>query len=126
MSKERLEEIQRELSSIDEQLTRGITGGRSYTHLHDLKTELAAEIETLNSPSLEPLAPLCDDPNTAIRMSDGRVDAMYYDCVSMGTPFAKNVMILHDNHTSEVAKFMTLVNMRTGERVRVNFPEHWQ
>lgn len=44
----------------------------------------------------------------------------------MGMRFSKHVMIMMENHDTETASYMYLVNMKTGERAKVLFPESWQ
>jgi hypothetical protein len=42
----------------------------------------------------------------------------------MGTSLGTNVMMLHMHHPrSEPAKYITLVHIPTGERIRITFPE---
>lgn len=43
-----------------------------------------------------------------------------HDFFNMGTPIGKDLMIMHGNHTNEVAEYLILVNTKTGERFRVH------
>ena len=49
-----------------------------------------------------------------------------HDYFSMGTTVAKNVMIMHPSHDSQRAGEIYIVNIETGERVRVTFMEEDQ
>lgn len=57
---------------------------------------------------------------------DGTIDIMAHDVFHMGQDFSKGTFLLFANHTTEPGKYLILVNKRTGEQVRVDFPENWQ
>ena len=61
-----------------------------------------------------------------IRDENGAINPFHYDSFHMGTPIAKNVMIFHTNHSEKPAKYLKLVNLKTGEQVYIKFPENWQ
>lgn len=42
-----------------------------------------------------------------------------HDVYHMGTRVAKNVIIMHATHNTEVAKYVIIVNEATGERMKV-------
>lgn len=41
------------------------------------------------------------------------------DFYHMGTKLGTNVIIMHENHPSEVMKYLIIVNIVTGERMKV-------
>jgi hypothetical protein len=61
-----------------------------------------------------------------LRDENGRFNPFALDSILMGMDFSLNVMIMMQNHPSEKATYMILVNKTTGERVRIEFPESWQ
>ncbi|MCI4435803.1 MAG: hypothetical protein JHC33_03210 [Ignisphaera sp.] len=58
----------------------------------------------------EPALPLTTESN----------NPFHYDMWNMGTPMGKNLMIMHSHHASEVCESIILVNLETGERVRIH------
>lgn len=42
-----------------------------------------------------------------------------YDAYHMGTRLGTNVIVMHPNHPSEEMKYMIIVNVVTGERLKV-------
>ena len=42
-----------------------------------------------------------------------------HDAVHMGTRLGKNVVVMHSNHSYEEAKYLIIVNVTTGERMKV-------
>jgi hypothetical protein len=42
-----------------------------------------------------------------------------HDVFSMGTHIGSNITILHMNHNNEECKELVLVNLKTGERIKV-------
>lgn len=44
-----------------------------------------------------------------------------HDCFNMGTPIARNCMIMHRTHTTMDADYLCIVNTDTGERLSVVF-----
>jgi hypothetical protein len=43
------------------------------------------------------------------------------DFYNMGSCLGTNVMAMYSNHPNEVAKYIIIVNMETGERVKIKF-----
>lgn len=54
------------------------------------------------------------------------INPFHFDFYHMGQNFSKHVMIMMANHDTEPAKYMILINVKTGERVRIDFPKSWQ
>ena len=81
--------------------------------------------EVMNTPTLTCL-PALEVPGNAYRNDKGQINPFHWDAYHMGMQFGKNVMIMMANHAGEPAQYMILVNMRTGERVKIDFPKEWQ
>jgi hypothetical protein len=45
-----------------------------------------------------------------------------HDMYNMGTRIASNVMVMHETHPTQKAKYIIIVNTETGERLKVEFP----
>lgn len=60
------------------------------------------------------------------RNSDGHINPFHYDEYHMGQTIGRNIEMMLANHTTEPCKYVIFVNLTTGERVQVNFPESWQ
>ena len=41
------------------------------------------------------------------------------DLYNMGTPFGKDLILMHANHPNEECTYFNLVNTKTGERIRI-------
>jgi hypothetical protein len=52
---------------------------------------------------------------------DGTLNPFHQDIINMGTRLGKNVIVMHQNHDNDEAKFLTIVNTKTGERMRITF-----
>jgi hypothetical protein len=62
----------------------------------------------------------------AARSPETNINPFHHDAYHMGMSFSKNVLIMMANHDTESAKYMILINTKTGERVKLLFPEDWQ
>ena len=45
------------------------------------------------------------------------------DAFHMGTPIGSNVMVMMGNHSGERCPYLIVINVETGERVRIIFEE---
>lgn len=43
-----------------------------------------------------------------------------YDLYNMGTPVGNNLMVMYDKHPSEKVDYVIIVNILTGERIKIN------
>lgn len=78
----------------------------------------------MNKPTITEIAPLNFSnlqPN-----KDGSYNPFQADHYHMGAKFSKTVELMFANHPEESGKYLLLVNKKTGERMRIDFPENWQ
>ena len=70
----------------------------------------------MNIEYLKPMEMNADELN-----SDGTLNPFHQDISNMGTRLGSNVMIMHQNFDHQEAKWLTIVNTKTGERICINF-----
>ncbi len=68
---------------------------------------MADELKSISTEVLEAI-PAGDNP-------------FWHDGFNMGTQMGKDVMIMHVNHSTEECNYLIIVNMKTGERMKVRF-----
>lgn len=54
-------------------------------------------------------------------MHDGTLNPFHQDITHMGTRLGSNVMIMHSNFDSQEAKWIHVIDTKTGERIKINF-----
>lgn len=47
----------------------------------------------------------------------------HHDITRMGTPLGDNVMVMHSNHSHEHANHLIVIDIRTGQRLLIEFEE---
>lgn len=52
---------------------------------------------------------------------NGTINPFLQDAYHMGTYLGKNVCVMSENHTSEECKYLIVVDMRTGKRLKITF-----
>ena len=66
--------------------------------------------------TLKPFEMNADELNT-----DGTLNPFHQDISNMGTRLGSNVMIMHQNFDHQEAKWLTIIDTKTGERIRIDF-----
>lgn len=79
----------------------------------------------INKPMIETMTRLDINP-IRLAANNCTINPFHYDLYHMGQDFSKGTMIMYANHDNEPGEFMILVNKRTGDRMRIRFPEKWQ